>query len=146
MIPSQLALDSSPSHRPCLIDYSVGGGSLLLILLVGLRQLSELVDAVLAPRILTAMDFLRCFSILQALGLSFHLSISSSNCDCQNSLGTHLCNASALEMGENYVLNGDFFSFLGFQCCLIQPFVISSYLTSLVLTKRFLFKTFFEKC
>lgn len=82
MIPSQLALDSSPSHRPCLIDYSVGGGSLLLILLVGLRQLSELVDAVLAPRILTAMDFLRCFSILQALGLSFHLSISSSNCDC----------------------------------------------------------------
>ena len=77
MIPSQLALDSSPSHRPCLIDYSVGGGgSLLLILLVGLRQLSELVDAVLAPRILTAMDFLRCFSILQALGLSFHLSIS----------------------------------------------------------------------
>ena len=75
MIPSQLALDSSPSHRPCLIDYSVGG-SLLLILLVGLRQLSELVDAVLAPRILTAMDFLRCFSILQALGLSFHLSIS----------------------------------------------------------------------
>ena len=75
MIPSQLALDSSPSHRPCLIDYSVGG-SLLHILLVGLRQLSELVDAVLAPRILTAMDFLRCFSILQALGLSFHLSIS----------------------------------------------------------------------
>ena len=73
MIPSQLALDSSLSHRPCLIDYSVGGGSLLLILLVGLRQLSELVDAVLAPRILTAMDFLRCFSILQAAFLFIYL-------------------------------------------------------------------------